>query len=245
MINLINLFDIAIIFPNQGMGDHIVCNGMYRALSEKHRLVFIVVVSKYVKEIKRMTGDRRNIIILCIPNKGSSFWAKYAKRMKFIPLKSYYLGDTGDNFRDKSITFDQNFYKQIGLNFSLSHDNFHVRRKLSKEEKLYDLLVNHQDYVLIHEDYLRDYKIKTEYLKNFKNIVAIKPIKGFTIFDYQLIIEQASEIHCIESSFSAFIDRISLREDKKLVAHRYARPEAKSNSWYEYKYSKNWIIVNE
>jgi hypothetical protein len=245
MTKLINVFDIAIIFPNQGMGDHIVCNGMYRALSEKHRLVFIVVVRKYVKEIKRMTEDRRNIRTLRIPNKRSSFWAICAKKMKFMPLMFYYLGDAGDNFRDKSITFDQNFYKQIGLNFSLSHDNFYVRRKLSKEKQLYDLLVNHQEYVLIHEDYLRNYRIKAEYLREFTNFVLIQPIKGFTIFDYQLIIERASQIHCIESSFSAFIDRIDLYGNILLVAHRYARPEAQSSSWYEYKYSKNWVIVNQ
>ena len=56
---------------------------------------------------------------------------------------------------------------------------------------------------------------------------------GVNFFDYRYILENASQIHCIESSFSIFIDRISVEADKHL--HIYTRynqaPPTLKNNW--------------
>jgi hypothetical protein len=56
-----------------------------------------------------------------------------------------------------------------------------------------------------------------------------------------MIIENSFEIHCIESSFSAFIEMLDLSIPK--FAHRYARPEAKNDFCHEYTYKSAWQIV--
>jgi hypothetical protein len=59
--------------------------------------------------------------------------------------------------------------------------------------------------------------------------------------DYRLIIENALEIHCIESSFSVFVDNLLL--DNLKVAHRYARPEARDDFKHEFTYMAQWKIL--
>jgi hypothetical protein len=56
-----------------------------------------------------------------------------------------------------------------------------------------------------------------------------------------MIIENAEEIHCIESSFSAYIDNLMLGNLK--FAHRYARPEARDDFKHEFTYKAYWKIL--
>ena len=62
----------------------------------------------------------------------------------------------------------------------------------------------------------------------------------FSFFDYLKIIENASEIHCIESSFAALIESLEYSIPK--YAHRYARPEAKNDFRHEFTYRSNWHV---
>ena len=63
----------------------------------------------------------------------------------------------------------------------------------------------------------------------------------YSIFDYYPLIRQATEIHCIESSFAAFIDSIQI--NGSLFCHRYARPEPYQNKLIANTFGKDWIIL--
>ena len=73
---------------------------------------------------------------------------------------------------------------------------------------------------------------------------VVEPVKGsspFSLFDYRRVLEEASELHLIESSFAAFAESINLTQ--KLYAHRYARGHALYDFRHEFTYRKNWNVL--
>ena len=61
-----------------------------------------------------------------------------------------------------------------------------------------------------------------------KNIIKADVTKTDVIFDYLTILENAKEIHCIESSFLFLIDSFNFKG--KLFNHRYARQYPENNT---------------
>ena len=96
----------------------------------------------------------------------------------------------------------------------------------------------------MHDDSTRGFKLRESSLP--KNIRVVKPIpelaSKYTIFDYLKVIENAKEIHCMESSFAAMIESFQIKVPK--FAHRYARPEAKTNVVFEFTYKSQWTVLN-
>ena len=100
------------------------------------------------------------------------------------------------------------------------------------------------NYAFIHEDQSRSFNIKRKYVDSKLNIIKSNPnLKQFSIFDYRKVLENASEIHCIEGSFSALVESINL--NSSLYAHRYARPEVLRDPWHAYKYKCEWQVITE
>jgi hypothetical protein len=66
--------------------------------------------------------------------------------------------------------------------------------------------------------------------------------REFSLFDYRKILQNASEVHVIESSFAAYIDTLPESNSRKF-AHRYPRPEAKTDYRHEFSYKNTWEIL--
>lgn len=233
------------VFGHQGLGDHILCNGIYHELSKHDLKIFVFVKRRYQESVQRMTRNNPRIVVIPVPN--WRFWS-YLKVFcwlsELIKLKSVKLGTFGDNFLIQGTRFDHNFYLQCGVNFDARWDKFEFQRNLENEV----ILQNHYDigedpYIFLHEDKARGYEIDRNLLP--KGIRIIEPLmenKGFQIFDYYQLLINAKEIHCIESSFAAFIESLQLRK-VRLFAHRYARPNALYDFRYEYTYRLPWKIL--
>jgi hypothetical protein len=155
------------------------------------------------------------------------------------------LGYTGENFFESpNMRLDENFYSQAGVELAERWRPLDLDRNLDKELELYNLLVpKNSPYIFLHEDRTRGFNIDLELLP--EGVAIVRPdttlASKFTIFDYLTIIENASEIHCIESSFCALIE--SMQYDIPKYAHRYARPEAKADYRHEFTYRSKWEIL--
>jgi len=96
--------------------------------------------------------------------------------------------------------------------------------------------------LFLHEDIRRGYIIdRTKLPRNIKIVEPLIDREHYLLVDYRLVLENAMQIHIIESSFSAFIESIGL--DTPLYAHRYARPEALYRFNHEFTYRKDWTIL--
>jgi hypothetical protein len=156
------------------------------------------------------------------------------------------LGSYGDNFfSDPKKKLDANYYDQAKLPLAIRWSSFYFERNLVREQELFELLgCDEGKYIFVHEDPSRDFLLRPELLPSEYRIIRpdLKRIKKFSFFDYLKIIENASEIHCIESSFVALIESLEIPVPK--FAHRYARPEAKNDPRHEFSFKSDWTIVS-
>jgi len=237
----------AFITTHQGLGDHIVCSGIYREYALRYKHCVVPVIKKYYKEISNLLSDVKNIqIISYSPELLFAVQARgHGEILRRVGYKLINLGIYGDDyFSNMKTRFDVTFYNQAGLSIDSRWDAFKYFRNHDKEAELF-LKFGCQDnkYIFVHDDLLRNYVIDRSKLpKGFKIVQPdLSLSKKFSFFDYLKIIENASEIHCIESSFCALIE--SLEIDVPKFAHRYARPEAKSSVFYEFTYRSDWTVL--
>ena len=234
------------IVGHQGLGDHLLCNGIYREYASKYVLCVVGVTKKYEQSIKRMLVDVPNIRIASYPDKYShAYSVAHGKILQKIEgFDVLMLGIFGKDFLvDPNLRLDAHFYKQADLDLDLRWSNFNYGRDKEKERQLYEYFgCEDSDYIFLHEDETRNFLVRRDLLPS--NVRIIKPdvsLKEFDFFDYTMVIENAMEIHCIESSFVAFIETLPISVPK--FAHRYARPEAKNDFCHEFTYRSSWNIL--
>ena len=231
------------IMPHQGLGDHILCSGLYRAISENYDLCVIPVFQKNYLAVKKLLRDESNIQVISYGNWMPTMEA-HRDFLEKVGYKILNLGGFAGGDIPKGMRFDNWFYEQANISFSARWDKFKYERDTRKESALFKKLVNkNRKYIFVHEDPIRGYTLDRKHLPNNYEIIFADPRLGkiFTPFDYYKIIENAEQIHCIESSFGAFIESIQIPGAK--FAHRYARPEAKSDYRQEFTYKTKWHVI--
>jgi len=230
----------------RAMGDHIICNGLYRYFSRNYEFCIFPVRRTLFLNVSSMLCDLSNIEYIIFPDKitrrSTHVAANLFEKLNFDIAK---MGWDGENFPSKKpINWDENFYDQFSVDFSMRWDNFYAPRNKERENKLFSLLgCAYGEYAFLHEDETRKYIIDRKYISpQLKIIKSNHSLTDFSIFDYRKVIENAAEIHCMEGSFSALIESMQL-SNVPLFAHRYIRPEVLRNPWHAFTYRLNWHII--
>jgi len=113
----------------------------------------------------------------------------------------------------KEHSFDEIFYIDANVPFDCKMNSFYVERDKKREDSLFKLFNIDSDYIFIHDKPECPIKIK-----NDKGYRIIRPnITSETLFDYCSIIEQAKEIHCIDSSFLSMADLMQLNKSERYL----------------------------
>jgi hypothetical protein len=164
-----------------------------------------------------MYRDLNNLSIISLPDDKDVIHYLYDKDPSDVILVGF-----NNMYLTGSQNFDVSFYSQFGLEFDFRWSNFKLVRDTEREEKLFKYfnLDENSEYIFLHDD--NRFHINIDKIKN-KDIMVIKPNRDITnnIFDYIKIIENAKEVHAIESSFLFIIDSLSLNSET--YAHRYPR----------------------
>jgi len=234
------------IYCHQGLGDQILCSGIYRKLSESRRSIIVPSILVNYPSVRQMLGNYPSIFVQGYRQSHENIvidgHASLLGRNGFDILR---LGSSGkDFFESPNMRLDENFYSQAGIELHERWGPLDIARNLDKELELFGLLAPKSGpYIFLHEDASRGFNIDLDLLPDGVAIVRADTTlsSNFTIFDYLTIIENASEIHCIESSFCALIE--SMQFDIPKFAHRYARPEAKADYRFEFTYRSKWEIL--
>lgn len=210
------------LYHHLGLGDHIICNAMVREYYKRYGELSIFCKKHNTESVSYMFRDLLNLKIL---TGDDSFAMKYLRK---IPEKDIIrIGHTGIEWENRTNTFDHTFYKQALLNFDLRWSGFHINRDKNKEAEFFNRFgLNPGAYIFIHEDKERAYGINERYLnKDIKRFYVNKNVTS-NIFDYLQIIDNAAEIHVIESCVQLITDSLpELNIESRLIAHRYARTE--------------------
>jgi len=199
------------IYPHLGLGDQIICNAIVRNVCRKFPQdnVILFCEKQFIETVKFMYRDIPNLYYIL----GGDGLAH--SMLDGLPdTEKLYIGHHHLFKNVKGSAFDEAFYQQVGLSFSKRWSDFYVKRDTNREEKLFNLLKPKGEYIFIHQDINRGLLIDGTNIINPKHNV-VSPIAGLTdnIFDYLMLIENAKEIHCIDSSFKLMIDSMLENRD--------------------------------
>jgi hypothetical protein len=231
---------------HQGLGDHILCSGIYREYAQNFRHVVVPVYGEKVRDLRDLLKDVHNIQLLSFK---SELWEMkievhrdFLKKFTYKPVNLGHLGK--DFFTNPRRRLDENYYSQAELPLEIRWESFKYVRNLEKEIRLFELLkCKPGRYIFVHDDPERGFNIDESLLP--PDIEIIRPKfewrHEFSLFNYMFVLENSAEVHVIESSFCAFIESMQL--DIPKFAHRYSRPEAKNDYRHEFTYKSDWKIL--
>lgn len=203
------------IYHHLGLGDHIICNGLVRMLIKLEPKLIYGLFTKHSNKnsVKFMYRDLLNLKIIEVDN--DCCVKKFIYDNNVLDSNLLVCG-----FKEPTtnISWDELFYNQHNFKFENRWNMFKVERDFSREISLYEQLnPKNEKYVLLHA------KGSDNIDRINYNCVAPTLKKIFVekytdnIFDYLTLIELASEIHCVSSSFHVLVDSLPLTN--KLFLH--------------------------
>lgn len=217
-----------IIYHHLGLGDHIICNGLVKHIAENKK-ISLLCKSRNIHNIKFMYSEDTNIDIIEVidDSNANSYCSPDCLRIGFHSGGVFY----------QNIGWDEMFYKHANIDFEYSWSKFCCTQNIQEENRLYDLIIkSNTNYAFVHrigsnntngiDDTLIDSSLK-----------IIEPDPNINLFLYRKIIEQAREVHCINSSFIHFTDRID--PIGKLFYHK----NFKLKPYSDFTLKHNWNII--
>jgi len=220
------------------LGDQFIMNGAVREYCKRYDRVGIFSIPRYYKEVSYMFRDLKNLHIeIAATERSRQFFA-----LKNLLTRRYdrFVYARGEDF-ETGILPELQFYKMAGVDHAKKWDNFFIEREPARENALYERLVHKEPYIVLHDDA----RYPTDPSRITSPLPQVRPDKGLTdnVFDYRRILEQAQEIHVIDSSFMFFVDLLKYENPaQKLFVHRYARPNPAFNLPI---LRKPWEILDE
>jgi hypothetical protein len=205
------------IYQHLGLGDHIVCNGLVRLLTKHYGSIVLFCKTHNYTTVSFMYRDNPNIKVLPLDNDINvlNHITENKIHNDVIKIGHEHLGGLKSMY-----SFDEAFYRQFNIDFEERWSSFYLMRDSERENELFNKFnVKPGEYIFIHDDnrfHVDENKIKTKL-----PIIRVNPSLTPVIFDYVSLIENAKEVHNIESSFQFITDSLLLNNNT--YVHRYPR----------------------
>ena len=228
---------------HMGLGDNLTMNGAVRYLSLFYDTIEIVVDPKYINTVKTMYSDDNRIVIKSRVdlNLGNDIDKIHNNNIQltyenngYTVLSSGFYHDKFD-FSKGMECFYKQFYTDIGLNFTIFDEYAYINRNRVAENITYDEIVTVEKYAFIH-DRIDANQYSLEIYDTVTTLPIYRPNNKYNLLDYCKIIENSTEIHVIDSSFSCLAVKLDLSNVKVKIV--YSR-SGKTN--YD-DYFKGWTI---
>jgi hypothetical protein len=223
-----------ILHTHLGLGDMFICNGLVRKFVAENDYDQYYVVCKryYMHSVEPMYSDDDRIIV--VPIQGDDEY----KEVGDLPFKASILRIGHENLNTASQRFDQSFYHQVGFTIEDKYSAAKVSRDSDAEECCYSELVpDDEEYIFVHDES----SVGTFDLQLPDGYKVIKPTsRDYRLLDFLKVIENAKQVHCIDSSFLNMIDVIVDRDELYFhhIKHPAGRPTLK-DSWTIINYENN------
>lgn len=191
-----------------GLGDALICNGLVRALHARRGQVTLPILPKYQKTIEWMFGDLPGVKLLPLigfDELTNDLGLRRRHLRGVINLADYNeiaigLLNNAHGLWQGSRTFDRGFYDQAGVPFSHKWSHF-VHRKHPHQ-----ITPPSEPYVFVHMDASRKYVFEPRFDRTRYRVVTNLDHQVDNLFQWQDVLEQAQEIHVMESAFSNWLE---------------------------------------
>ena len=206
------------IYHHLGLGDHIICNGIVRHYKELHKTVTVFCKPHYFTNVDYMYRDDNDIIVLPIGEDSDviNYINQHNLQSDLIMVG---FGRPGS---EQGKTFDEGFYHTVNLPFFYRFSKFKFERNIEKELKVYnELNPKNEPYIYVHDDKDRGFSIDRNKINN--NLKVIENNKRFLMFDMLTVIENATEVHSMQTGMKDLINSYNFN-NPKFYLHWYVRP---------------------
>lgn len=197
------------IYSHLGLGDHVICNGLYRELIGNDEEYTLFAKRHNVKTISFMLRDLKNVYIQEADDLvAERIVASNVENSIVIGFCRFPYPGAKD--------FDDSFYLQHDVDFEKRWSSFRCDRDIDSEKVLFERFgVKEGEYVFVHDDIDRGYEIDESFIIN-KDLPIIRPnreLDSGNSFDYCYLMQNSRESHFMDSSFRLIFDSFLLRND--------------------------------
>lgn len=217
-----------IIHGHLGLGDHIATVGIVIHFALQEDIVVVPVWKHNYNTIKSFYVNFKNVKLLTYSGQDAIFNVD-----ECLGLGHYNILPQRDHE-----DFVQWFYRVA--NVPILEKKLHNHHFIKAAESVKQLEIGKQDFILIHDDTEREFRITHKEPIKYSSIFYPKLNKSTpneSILQYSEALKHAKEIHCIDSSFLHLAE--CLETTGELFYHKYARPNST-----DYKYlTKNWKVL--
>ena len=195
------------IYHHLGLGDHIICNGLVRYFCKKNKSknISLVVKERNFNNVSRMYKGFENICFTKVDD-DKGFLSLYSK-CSATPVLRVGFEKTRPN------DFDVSFYDCAQISFSERWNSWDLERDDEQEKKIIEEFDVTGDYIFVHDSSSVDkYNLNID-----SDLPQIRPKRlssEKSIFDWLGVIENAKEIHCVNSSFIHLINSYNFNNKK-------------------------------
>ena len=210
-----------------GLGDMIHMNGMMRKILKEEKYDSIYVFSKNCHKtmVDWMYRDELRIKVIGIDETGPEIQLvdQFMSGVEgdFVRIGHEYYRPQNNEIGP--ITCDMIFYNQVGVPYSSRFDDCYWERDLEEEERVYNKLApKGKNYIFVHDDPSRGFVINDEATN--PNLEIVRNDMSESIFHLGALLENAKEIHLMESSIRCMVEFLKpkLLENKvKLYFHNF------------------------
>ena len=231
-----------IIHHHLGLGDHLDCNGMVRYFLKHTDFDSVEVFSKsnmwHMIDYMYRDEERIKVIKIDVKDNEDKQVFDYLKSNLNDDYRFLRVGFENYPFSDEH-KYDKNcwefFYEQVNLPLSVRTDYFFYLRDEEEEQRVFKKLNPKGDeFIFIHEDASRGYVLNREHIID-KSLKTVENDITENIFHFTKILEEAKEIHCMESSFKSLIDLYAGTE--KLFYHDFRNQPLGNHT------NKKWNVI--
>jgi hypothetical protein len=225
------------IFTGTGFGDHFLINGAVRVYSSFFDKVYISCESNKYEFLQNFYKDNDNIIPVPLQQANNSKTQEIENIKKKLNISFFLNLHLVDQGMHNNPSYQHKMYELANLPFDVKYEYFHTPYN-KKAEILYEKIIKHKEYCLVNcvcSTGKFEYKVFTDLPVYYLDF-------GYTddILDFEQIIKNASEIHCMDTSFYHWIDCIDVKA--KLFFHHIRHP--KNINWDIY-VSPKWTQIED
>ena len=206
------------IYHHLGLGDHIICNGMVRLFYERHKKIKLFCKNGNIENVKFMFSDLNSLELIPVNNDYDveNYIVKNNVQNDLIKIGFFEMRK-----HQPPLTFDKAFYKIAGMDFNTRFDYFKVPRNYEVENNVYtELNPTNEPYIFVHDDKKRGFEIDKNKIESKLKIIENNTKYG--LFDMLKIIENAEEVHVMQSSIKDLINSYTFTKPKFFL-HLYVR----------------------
>jgi hypothetical protein len=209
-----------------GLGDTIITAPIVREKASIYDLVCVLAKHYNVPSTEYLFRDVPNVVVRgVLDDQDADFFAGTVWKDEVLRIGMFGEGYDGSEW-------DCSMYRQAGVEFSDRWNKWACVRDEQAEERVAKIVEDERlqgtvtKMVFWHDDRNRGICIDPEKvdIENGDHLVIVNPKFTHILFHWRKVIEACDELHCIASSFAAFIDSIPLPKNPKLYLHAYCRP---------------------